>query len=305
MSGFMNTKLINGLILLVIILAASALNAQQFSGDNNALTERFQNSEIDWGSEMYYATGEGAMPSEDQEPNRAKAFLKAKNYAKMAAIANLYMAIEGTTISYRSTGKDYLADTTIRQTLEGYVSNVEVVGEKRQSEGGDTVVLVTVRAPMYGSNGLASALLRSKVPAQFYGNVNIDKKPGITDSTIDSSAVGPFSSIIIDSRGFNIQRAISPKIRQLDGAEVWGTQAIDASFLLEKGIVAYAINMDSAKKNIRAGNNPLIVKAVGRAGGKFYCDPVITNADADFILDENSRSKFLDKLNVIFVIDSK
>ncbi len=55
----------------------------------------------------------------------------------------------------------------------------------------------------------------------------------------------------------------------------------------------------------RCGDNPLIVKAVGRAGGMAMCDVVVSDQDADLILAENHKTKFLDQCKVIFVVDAQ
>ncbi|MGB9619301.1 MAG: hypothetical protein ACPL7K_02690, partial [Armatimonadota bacterium] len=94
------------------------------------------------------------------EPNRARAYLKAKEYAKMSAIANLFMLIEGTSISYNATGKDFIAqDVSLRQTIEGYVRNVNVVRTVTRKEEGNTIVKVTVGTPIYGKDTPGQALL--------------------------------------------------------------------------------------------------------------------------------------------------
>lgn len=116
---------------------------------------------------------------------------------------------------------------------------------------------------------------------------------------------GPYTSLIVNTLGLKVQRAMSPKICRTDGSEVWGTVNVDYDFLEDHGIVAYTRSLDDARKNERAGDNPLIIKAIGRAGGKFYCNPVVENADAKLLLDENGKSQFLDKFNVIFVVDGE
>ncbi|MHB1463462.1 MAG: hypothetical protein ACYC1M_19455 [Armatimonadota bacterium] len=63
------------------------------------------------GQEMIYATGEGAIPNSSEQPNRAKAYLEAKSYAKMQAVANLVQKARGTLIEMTSVGKNYAADT--------------------------------------------------------------------------------------------------------------------------------------------------------------------------------------------------
>ncbi|MCE5314738.1 MAG: hypothetical protein ABFD49_03170 [Armatimonadota bacterium] len=272
-------------------------------------------SQINWTDLIYTATGEGVMPSPVDEPNRAKAYLKAKGYARMQAIANLLQAIEGTTISFEATGKDYMEDAVIRQRIEGYVKNVEVVDERKEKFEGDTMVVVTVRAPMYGQYSPGSVLLDQALtqPAAA-AEVNVTLDPDIKPSKVEidqpvtvcpSTEGKPYTSVIFDATGYKLDRCMSPKIRRGDGSEVWGTVKVDHDFVLERGICSYATSMTDAKNNARAGENPMVVRAIGRAGGRFNSDPVISDADSAALLAENAKSGFLDKLNVIIIKDGR
>jgi hypothetical protein len=270
------------------------------------LVQKVSGGEIDWGAGAYYATGEGLVPSQRDEPNRAKAYLKARGYARMKAIANLLMVVEGTTISYQCAGRDLTASESIRQTIEGYVRNVEMVDERQRTEAGETIIEVTVRTPIYGPTGPGSVLLEkgAELDRQRPTPVKTETKPGrATD--LPRRGEGPFSSLVVDTRGLSVQRAMSPKIRRTDGSEIWGTCKVDYDFLQEKGIVAYALSVDDVRRNRRAGDNPLWVQAVGRAGGNFMCDAVVSPEDASLIAAENQKTKFLDKFNVIFIVDPK
>jgi len=282
---------------------------------------------IDWTNLVYVAEGDGAVPTKSVEPNRAKALLKAKDYAKMAAIANLLMAIEGTAISYESVGKDYMAETTIRQKIEGFVKNVEVVETRREKIEGDEIVTVKVRAPMFGKNAPGTVFMTEAPPPAVIPGVEPEGEPGGTTVDVsvkvvvkpDVAAVvpttpivpkpsietRPYTGVIIDASGFKITRAINPKIRRNDGSEVWGTVEASAALLQERGIVAYAESMAKAKANARAGSNPLIIRAAGRAGKRFFPDVVLSDSDAALLLSENAKSGFLDKFNVIFVKDPR
>lgn len=114
---------------------------------------------------------------------------------------------------------------------------------------------------------------------------------------------GPFTSVIIDTRGYELVRCMSPRVRKLDGTEVWGTVPVDADYAIENGIVSYVANMDDAKKNRRAGDNPLVLTAIGRAGGKAMSDAVISDSDAELVLAENGKTRFLDECKVILIVD--
>ncbi len=298
---------------LALLLALTPCRAQwllQGDASRSGMTDKIGSGEIDWGSGFYYASGEGVVPPPEEEPNRARALLKARGYAKMKAVADLRMAIDGTTISYRASGRDCMAkDTTLRQTIEGYVSNVEVVGERQQVQAGDTIVIVTVRAPMYGRGGIGYSMLKSRAGKELTaaqpGDVGIERRGDQKASTVQPSAKGPFTSLIVDCLNLGVQRAVSPKIRRADGSEVWGAVGVDPDTLQERGIVAYASSVDEARRAPLAGTNPLVITAAGRAGGRFWCDAVISDPDAERVLHENQVSHFLDKCNVIFVVDAQ
>jgi hypothetical protein len=276
-----------------------------------------ENAKIDWTNLVYVASGDGAMPSPTEEPNRARARLKAKEYAKMAAIANLLMAIEGTTISYEATGKDFMADATIRQKIEGFVKNVQISKTWDEKVEGSTIVVVEVRAPMFASNGPGSVFVREgpRPPEEKPGettietNVKVVLKPDKTLKVTTSVEVRPsmpdkpYTGCIIDASGYKLDRCMSPHIRRPDGSEVWGTVRVSPDLVLDHGIVSYATSLAGAKANPRAGSNPLIIKAAGRAGGRFYSDPVLSDDDASILLSENGKGGFLDKFNVVFVKD--
>ncbi|MCE5324281.1 hypothetical protein LLG46_13340 [bacterium] len=270
-------------------------------------------SQIDWTDLLYTATGEGVIPSSKEEPSSARAYLKAKGYARMQAITNLLTAIEGTTISFEATGKDYMEEAIIRQRVEGYVRNVEVIDERKEQIGSDTLVIVTVRAPMYGQYAPGSVLLSQALneeakPDDVKVSLTADIRPEDADAptSVRPSVDGePYTCVIFNTVGYKLDRCMSPKIRRIDGSEVWGTIRVDQNFVLEHGIASYVTSMAEALKNSRCGANPLIIRAIGKAGGRFNSDLVISDADAQALLAENAKCGFLDKLNVIIVEDGR
>jgi len=300
------------IIVIATTLAAGIVLAGACLAGGPSVQKLNENARIDWTNLVYVATGEGAVPSVNEEPNRARAYLKAKGYARMAAIANLLAAIEGTTISYEAVGKDYMEDATIRQKIEGFVRNVEVTRTTEEKVEGDTMIVVEVRAPVFGQNAPGSVLLGRERLKQAGGEVRVttkfDSRP-LQSTDIDAAKPSdpsmPYTSVIIDTRGFKLDRCMSPKIRRADGTEIWGSMNVSMDVVLERGIASYVTSLEDGRKNPRAGSNPLIIRAIGRAGGKFNSDPVISDADAELLLAENAKSGFLNKLNVIIVKDGR
>ena len=361
------------------LVSAAGLSTAQSVTTNvqiklSPLVENVKGGQIDWGTEMMYASGEGAMPSAADEPNRARAKLRAKKYAEMQAIANLFMLIEGTSISYNATGKNFMAeDVTLRQTIEGYVKNVNVIKTVKREVEGDTVVKVVVGTPMYGRDTPGQALLqklsqieltepeptpvRIEIPKEEPRTVEpkppsepemktivakvkveeptepepVEEKPRepepavVTPPAPDALVVEKVketpapvavaveaavkgvahTSVIIDTLGFNVMRAMSPKIRTRNGDEVWGTLKMDPDEIQDHGPAAYARTMADARKSSRAGSNPLVLKAAGRAGGSRMCDVVLSDDDIAKLRasDQASKPPFLPAMKVVLIVD--
>ncbi len=124
------------------------------------------------------------------------------------------------------------------------------------------------------------------------------REPGLTPLG-DS---GPFSAVIIDCRGLNIEAIMSPKLMDTTGREVYGTIRVTPEYAIDTGIVSYPRSMSEAVRSARAGSHPLIVRGL-RAADKHRFNPVISLEDADRILAANNRDGFLEKTRVIFLVD--
>ncbi|MCL5102584.1 MAG: hypothetical protein M1133_00525 [Armatimonadetes bacterium] len=362
-TGAMTRGLAVALAAVCLLLMAGPVSAKDASAavvGTSILAEKVSGGEIDWGRQMIHAAGEAPMPSRNVEPNRAKAFLKAKGFARMAAIANLMLAIGDTVVTYDDRGGDLMErDASLQKRIEGYIQGLEIIRDEKIMAGDGTIaaVRVTVGTRMYGE-ATPGAVIVGKLAED--AQATMGEKPkqaplmelpervrrrnreqGIGPSTrlrtgnreqrgmqndecrmqngegsLASSRpadpnqeppapeqVGPFTSLIVDARGYGVLRAISPRIRKLNGDEVWGTVMANPDYAIENGIAAYAESEDAARACGRCGKNPLIVRAVGRGGGKALCDVVVSDESARRILTENSKTGFLDEYKVIFVID--
>lgn len=252
---------------------------------------------------MLVATGEGAMPTVQEQPNRAKAYLQAKGYAQAQAVTNLIQAARGTSITYSATGKNYGMDERLTQEISGMVENVQVVSERRVQIGKDTVVEVTVQAPVperWKTKSPTKQASKGAGPAWTVASTSANIP---APSSFRKAKEDLYTSVIIDTLGMGVTRSMSPKILRTDGSEVWGTMKVDYDFLADHGIVAYARTLGEAYSNSRSGANPLVIRAMGRGGSAYKCDVVLSNDDAEYLLSENQRSRFLKDFRVVFLVD--
>lgn len=318
------------LLALAVILPAVAAEKRSHKKRNAVEEWVSDKGHINWEKGVLYATGLGAI--NNRESNQAKAYLRARAFARLDALRNLLMVVDHVRIDSRTVGSDFeAASDEIRAEVKGIVKGAQVVSERRIPVGGSTMVEVTVATPMYGEQGIAQVF----IPEAIQRSRESDTKRFELDDLPESIAPEPieprelprvrpprreppeeppiarelprrserYTSLIIDARGFGIWRGMAPKIRVPDGSEVWGTMNVNPDFVIERGIVVYAHSLAAAKRDGRAGGNPLIVRAIGRGAAKTDTDPVITEQDAARILRANAQGGFLEQCSVIFVLD--
>lgn len=91
---------------------------------------------------------------------------------------------------------------------------------------------------------------------------------------------------------------MSPVIYDSNNRPIYGYKNLDYNKVIQLGMADYENDIN---RYARAGNNPLIVKAVS-IQGHHKGNPVISLTDADVILSENNKSHFMENLAVVFVI---
>jgi len=292
----MRTALFSFVLVLILVMAASAADQ---SSPAPAVSKPSSSPKT------LTAVGEGAMPTVAEQPNRAKAYLQAKSYAQAQAVAYLIQAARGTSITYTATGKDFAMDERIDQEISGMVESVQVLSERRVQIGKDTVVQVTVLAPIPERWQNTPAAKRVAAAASGPTWAVASAAPTIpTPSSFRKAKEAAYTSAIIDTLGLGVTRSMSPKILRAEGSEVWGTVKVDYDFLADHGIVAYARTLGEAYSNARAGANPLVLRATRRGQSAYKCDAVLSDDDAEYLLSENRRAGFLKDFRVIFLVDA-
>jgi hypothetical protein len=223
---------------------------------------------------MLSATGKYTIPTPEDEPNRAIAYLYSKGRAKDQAEENLIRKARAIAINYGAPGVLPMNDERLRNEIDGM--KIKPILARKIQIGKGTAVEVTVQATR---------------PARW----NNLPPPGTTIPP-------PFTSVIIDTLGLGVTRRESPKILREDGSEVWGTVKADPDQVAD-GIVVYARTIGDARSNARAGSNPLVIRACARGASVHQCDLVLSSADAENLLSENWKAGFLFDFAVIFVVD--
>jgi hypothetical protein len=270
--------------------------------------EVYEDAAINWSEGVLTATGVGLIPRD--EPNRARAYLKARGYARLDALANLLMLIDRVQIDAQYTGADYMMQSEVlRASITGFVRGAQVIDERKIIIEGQEAVQVTVGTAMYGKDGLSRMLLRPS-PAELAPAAPEPSLPRIellapNVPAPDAPIVeGNYTGLIIDARGLKVQPAMAPRILKADGTPIYGVGNFDIDKVVEQGLASYYRDMDAARADKRAGDNPLILRPIGvYRRSVATTDVVLSDADAAKLLAEDAKTRFLKQLKVVFVVD--
>lgn len=244
-------------------------------------------TQIDWEKGVIRATGLAA--GKMKTPNKGIRRAQARRAAIMDAQRGLAETVQGVQVSSESSMKDLMLDYDIVRTrVDAIIKGMNQVSEKYFDDDTCEVVL---EMPMFGSSqSLATAAF---LPTQ---NEPVISFPQPTTTVTVSTG---YTGLVIDCSGMNLNPVMSPVIKNDSGTTIYGHKNLDYDKIIANGMASYASSINDSVGKSRAGNNPLVIKAVRVEG--FNANPVVSVADADRILSANQVDGFLDNCAVVFV----
>ncbi|MBI2301182.1 MAG: LPP20 family lipoprotein [Armatimonadetes bacterium] len=295
-----------------LLLLASAALAEVEAPADVAVRLANGRAEVNWTAQEITAVGYGPP---QEAPTPAAARVKQRRVAIADAYRLLAEAVAGVQVTSESTVAGYqLAVKEIRTRVDAVVSGQEIIGEWVEEDG---TVAVTIAAPLAGKPGSVASVILPHVrrsdreAAQSAGSdgdhgplLDVPARPPAPPSPLPARQPGPYTGLVVDARGFGLLPAMSPRLVSAGGAEVWSVAAAPPELLQSTGAVGYVSDLSAALGGhcARVGDNPLVVRALGRHGS-LKANPVLSLADAQTVQQENARSRFLDRLQVVFVVD--
>jgi hypothetical protein len=231
---------------------------------------------VDWSSRVIRVKGSGA-PDTVKSMNVAVARINAERAAKVDAYRNAIEQLKGVQVKSGSAAGQLLDDDATRASVESIVRGAKVVDTKYFEDGGVDVFL---ELPLDGA--LSEAL----------------EKPQATKA-VPAAGKAEFTGLVVDASGLGVTPAIAPRLLDDKGAEVFGSAFVKDESRKAHGPAAYQKGLEAARKDTRAGKNPLLIKAVKAQGS----DLVISAADAGKLRDPKGNAAFLADGNVVIVTD--
>ena len=264
---------------MIIFFAAATVSAAEIKGGE------------DWDKGLYIVEGTALGPSTlDKNARFYKNF--ARQGARLDALNKLVEHI-GAAENFSNVDLNEIRTKTSRENpaMKIIERGAKQIGDATFDSYG--VCTVWMSLPLFGENSLAQSLCLE---------LKTQSKKDFPQPTPVENISEKYTGLIVDCRGFRISRSLIPTISCVSDKEsvtIYGAEYLDFNKIgdtfINQGMVSYVRDMKDAS---RAGNNPLIVKAVG--GGIFTEVSVV---DAVKILNANRTCGFLDRCAVVFVMD--
>jgi len=239
------------------------------------------------------SVGTGAPP--EQYYGKPQARPMALRAAQVDAYRNLLETVQGVQIDSKTTVKDFTVESdVISASVSGLVKGAAIVNKAYLSDG---TVEVTVRMPM---SGLAKVIVPQAIADDKKADMKDHKPAAFSKKKAKEGEV--YTGLVLDARGLQGKPAISPKIFDENGAEVYGTLIVAKNYAMQQGISGYARDLTAAQGNRRVADNPLTVKAIS-AEGASMTEFKISNEDAKQIRSAKDNLTYLQKCRVMIVLD--
>ncbi|MFL5320250.1 MAG: LPP20 family lipoprotein [Myxococcaceae bacterium] len=219
--------------------AAKKPPADKAAADKSA--EKKSEAGVNWSGQVIKATGSGAPDMKASSPAQAR--LGAEMAAKMDAFRNLLSQVKGIQVSGGKTVGDAMAADELRGKVEGVIRGYKVTGKRYFSDNG---VEMDVEVPL-------AALTEAVVPQSTGADSG---KLACTDKGEKKN-----TGLIVDARGLDVTPALSPRILDESGNTLYAADCVKDDAKKSSGVAGYTENLDNAKKDMRVGDKPLVLKA--------------------------------------------
>lgn len=294
----MNIRSIPVLLLLALLIAT----ASAYASGEQQVVEISGKGFINW--TLGIVQGKGISPPENMPGKISGEDSTALRDARRDASRNILDEIQRIQVDATATVKDVaLENDVIMAEIEEMVRKAKEVKNEYLSDG--TVVL-TMQMSLRG--GFAQLILPQDIKQveAIKPMTPVQKTPPSTAPEPEASSgnhVSPiYTGLIVDARGLDARPAMSLKIFDENGQEVYGSAFVSREFAVQEGMSGYLKDLATAQSDSRVADSPLTVKGL-RTQGIGNSNIVISNADACKIRSNSEHLSFLKKCRVIVVID--
>ncbi len=285
--------------------------------------EPVDNGEINWSRGMILAQGSGAPPKEAK--NIAQARLMAERAALVDARRNLMEVLKGVQVDSVNELEVYLGkNDQTRLSAAAFVQGSTEVKDRRRylPEGGMEVTvamnltgdfLLWMFKELIGSKPPVPGKPASQPPSISPGK-EAEPPPEEPQARLEEGIVSeakalpaladlpPFTGLVIDARGLNMQPALIPRVLNESGQELYRGQYVPPEKAAQNGLALYVKDLITAQRNPRVGKNPLTVKGLDVNPDR-PSEIVLGDEDSKRVAPFAQKGTFLEECKVVIILD--
>jgi hypothetical protein len=243
---------------------------------------------IDWERQVAISVGTGAPASWAQ--NAAQKNISAERAARLDAARNLLELIKGVALTSDSTvSQSMIANDAVSSSIQGELNSIRAVDRPKYFSDGSVQVKL-------------EASLRQIIPVELYAGAPRELGAPGAPSVAPISTGTSYTGLVLDARGLGVNPAMSPKVYDPDGREVYGSAFVSREFAVSQGVVGYVKSVEAAQQTDRVKGNPAVVKAV-EGKGPNKADLVVSKEDAERLRTLSQQQTFMREARVMIVVD--
>jgi len=298
----MKSKFISMAVIAGLLLLFAGAGFCQDKVSMNDWIEKVGQGSVNWSAGYIEAIGIGAVP--DKSVGKSNARPMALRAAKVDAYRNLLEITKGVQVDSATSVKDFTVESdVINSSVSGLVKGAQVAKTEYMSDG---TAEVTLRISLYGNGNLAKIIMPQAIanpPAPPAPSEPVAPAPAAPAPAVTAPAAPvAYTGMVVDARGIQARPAMSPRVFDEDGKEVYGSANVDREYAVQQGMSGYARDLNAAQSNQRVTANPITVKAL-KTNGPGKSDLIISNADAQQIRASAENMTFMKKCRVMVVLD--
>jgi hypothetical protein len=246
---------------------------------------RHENGIIDWTNGVLEAFAYVRAPESFENEAQARSLAKAGAIAE--ARRNLLNILEEMDVTAEMRLKDLQAkDPFLEREIRSLVQRAYLSDLSYRNDGS---VKATLSMKILG---LASEII---IPPW------VKSISPIESQTTKKGAGEASTGLIFDCRGLRQKAVLVPRAVDEEGREIYGPSFASRENVVRLGIAGWICGMEDALKDWRAGERPLVVKAIaGSHGGK---NVRLANADAEKIRKDARNLDLMRQCRIIIVLD--
>ena len=187
---------------------------------------------------------------------------------------------------------DVMQADEVRARVEGLIKGYKVTNKRYFSDNGveiDVEVPVTMLTDILDPD----ATQRLAVPAAAPEKKPTEKlaEPTKAPDAVAKAEEGSGTGLVIDARGLKLMPALLPRVLDETGKPLYTVDSLSADARKTTGVAAYVQSLDEARKSLKAGDRPMVIKAA-KANG------------ADVLLPQDEAKKLV-SMNPPFLAQGK